>query len=266
MFNTNNPDNITINNSIKKTFSFRIYAGLNDFLPIGIRQKTFTLAFKTPITVREVIESIGIPLSEVVLVLVNSEPADFTIRLQENDLISLYPAFENFDISAITTTKQGTLHYPRFILDAHLGKLAKYLRMLGFDTLYRNDYDDQHIINIAKEEERIILTRDKLLLKSKEVHYGYFVRSIEKHEQLREIVNKFNLSDKFSSFTRCMTCNAELIKKMKSEIFDKIDPETASIFNVFFYCPNCEKVFWKGSHFERMEKLILNLVKSYKPL
>ena len=154
------------------------------------------------------------------------------------------------------------MNVPRFILDTHLGKLAKYLRMLGFDTLYQNDYDDDQIIRIAHEEDRIILTRDKLLLKSKYALGGYFVRSVEKHEQLMEIVQKFGLKKMFHSFSRCMTCNDELIAVRKEEIIDKIDADTAQIFDEFFYCRNCDKVFWKGSHFERMEKFILLLVNS----
>jgi uncharacterized protein len=253
-------EKIDTDRALKKTFRFRIYAGLNDFLPVDLRQRTIILAYKTPITVGEVAESMGIPLSEVKLILVNSEPSKFSQRLKENDFISLYPAIENLDISLLTDKELESASRPRFILDAHLGKLAKYLRMLGFDTLYRNDFEDNRIISIAKQEDRFILTQDKLLLRSKEVINGYYVRSIEKHKQIREIVQKFGLNTMFRSFTRCMSCNAELVKKEKAEIINKIDDETAQVFNDFFYCPNCDKVFWKGSHFERMEKLILSLL------
>lgn len=252
---------LTSENPIKKTFHFRIYAGLNDFLPANLRQRTFTLAFKTPITVSEVIESIGIPLSEVALVLVNSEPADFSSQLQEYDFLSIYPAFETLNISEISKIKQVIIKNPRFILDAHLGKLAKYLRMLGFDTLYHNDFGDNEIIEIAAKDNRIILSRDKLLLKSKSTSPGYYVRATEKHEQLKEIVMKFNLYDQFKSFTRCMTCNTELVPRSREEVTGMVNEDTLQIFNEFFYCPVCDKVFWKGSHFERMENLILNISK-----
>jgi uncharacterized protein with PIN domain len=172
----------------------------------------------------------------------------------------VFPVFESFDISGVSKIRRRPLRDSRFILDAHLGKLAKYLRMLGFDTLYQNDFGDQEIIDIAQDENRIILTRDKLLLRSKRVDHGYYVRETEKHAQLIEIVKKFDLYSQFRSFTRCMTCNAKLVKKDKSEIKDKIDSDTARIFNEFFHCPACDKVFWKGSHFERMEKLILSLL------
>jgi uncharacterized protein with PIN domain len=246
--------------TITKQFTFRFYAELNDFLPAEKRGKSFIYELKTPVTAREAIESLGIPLSEVDLILINSKPTELNHSLHEKDYVSVYPVFESFDISDVSKIRRRPLRDTRFILDAHLGKLAKYLRMLGFDTLYQNDFGDQEIIDIAYEENRIILTRDKLLLRSKKVDHGYYVRETEKHAQLIEIVKKFDLYSQFRSFTRCMTCNAELVRKDKREIEDKIDADTARIFKEFFYCPSCDKVFWKGSHFERMERLILSLL------
>lgn len=246
--------------SVTKNVTFRFYAELNDFLPEERRQRSFPLALKTPVTVEEALISLGIPLAEVDLVLVNSQPAALRQRLQEADEVSVYPVFESLDISSLTTSQKAPLRQTRFILDAHLGKLAKYLRMLGFDTLYRNDFGDEEIIDIAAAESRIILTRDKLLLTSPRVSHGYYVRATEKHEQLIEVVKKFDLYSQFRSFTRCMTCNADLEPKTKEEIESKINPETARVFHEFYYCPTCDKVFWKGSHFERMERLILSLI------
>jgi uncharacterized protein len=245
---------------MKKSFTFRFYAELNDFLPEHHKQKAFVYNFKTPVTVGETIESFGVPLSEIDLILINGHAVQLNAKLKEGDYISVYPVFESMDISPVTKVHKKPLRHTMFILDAHLGKLAKYLRMLGFDTLYRNDFKDEEIIDIAKKEERIILTRDKLLLKSKDVSHGYYVRAVDKHEQLQEVVHKFDLSHQLKSFTRCMTCNAGLIPKTKNEIIDKINRETAQVFNEFFYCPDCDKVFWKGSHFERMEKYIRNLI------
>lgn len=247
--------------SLLKAISFRCYSELNDFLPAERKQKSFTLCLKTPVTVGEVIAYLGIPFSEVDLVLVNSYSAASNQRLYENDRVSLFPTFESFDISSLKASRQKPLRETRFILDAHLGKLAKYLRMLGFDTLYRNDYGDEEIIEIAFRENRIILTRDKQLLGSARVIRGYFVRSTEKHAQLKEVVNKFDLYSQFLSFTRCMTCNTRLVPVSSNEIKNKINADTARIFNQFFYCDSCDKVYWKGSHFERMEKLILSLIR-----
>ena len=248
------------NNSLLKTILIRCYAELNDFLPPDRRQKNFPLSLKMPVTVAEALQSIGIPLAEIDLVLVNSEPAPLNRRLMDGDQVSAYPTFESFDISQLKDKLSPPLRHTQFILDAHLGKLAKYLRMLGFDTLYRNDFGDEEIIDMAADENRIILTRDKLLLKSPKVSHGYYVRAIEKHEQLNEVVKKFDLVSQFKTFTRCMTCNSILLPKKKEEIREKIDEDTARVFNEFFFCPDCDKVFWKGSHFERMEKLILSLL------
>jgi uncharacterized protein len=246
---------------MKKAINFRLYAELNDFLPEALRQQEFVHHLKTPVSAGEAIESLGVPLSEVDLILVNSKPALPEQLLHENDFVSVYPVFESLDISPVKHHKQKPLRNTRFIADAHLGKLARYLRMLGFDTIYRNDIGDREIIDLAAKENRIILTRDKPLLKSKDIDHGYYVRAIEKHEQLNEVVRKFDLSSQFRSFTRCMTCNSELLSKERHEIIIKVDAETAGIFNEFFYCPVCDKVFWKGSHFERMEKLILSIIR-----
>lgn len=250
------------NNTLLKHITFRCYAELNDFLPDQHRQKPFVLSLKTPLTLGEAIESLGIPLSEVDLILVNGQPASRNRRLYENDYVSLYPIFETLDISTLKDKRSPPLRVTRFILDAHLGKLAKYLRMLGFDTIYRNDLDDDEIIEIAVRESRIILTRDKLLLRSKRITHGYYVRTTDKHEQLREVVQKFDLYSQFRSFTRCMTCNAELVPKKKEEIKHLIPPETLQSFDKFYFCPSCRKVYWKGSHFERMENYIRDLTYS----
>ena len=181
--------------------------------------------------------------------------------LKGNDRISVYPKFESMDISAETRLRNKPLRETKFILDCHLGKLNKYLRMLGFDCFYKNHMDDEAIIELAEREKRIILTRDKLLLKSSRITHGYYVRAVEKHEQLKEVVQKFDLYSQFKSFTRCMTCNENLQSVEKSRIYDKIYPEIAQIFDEFYLCQNCDKVYWKGSHFKRMESFIKNLVK-----
>lgn len=247
------------NNSLLKNIYFRCYAELNDFLPERHKYRQFQYGLKTPITVREAIESLGIPFSEIDLILVNGQTVSPGHQLGENDYISVYPTFETLDISSLKVSHKPPLRITRFILDAHLGKLAKYLRMLGFDTLFRNDFEDSEIIDISVREKRIILTRDKHLLNAKKISHGYYVRSTEKHAQLREVVQKFDLYSQFKSFSRCMSCNTELTPKKKSEISDKVPTDVIQNFEEFYYCPSCKKVFWKGSHFKRMESYIHQL-------
>ena len=245
--------------NLLKNISVRCYAELNDFLPQEYQQKQFTLPVKTPVTLGEAIESLLIPLSEVDLVLVNGQPVSLNQRIFENDSVSVFPTFETLDISELKGDFTPALRVTRFILDAHLGKLAKYLRMLGFDTLYQNDYGDEEIIEQAVKEKRIILTRDKLLLQSKRVTHGYYIRATEKHEQLREVVQKFDLYSQFKSFTRCMSCNEELVQKSRDEVALLIQEDILQHFTEFYYCPACRKVYWKGSHFKRMESFIRDL-------
>ena len=246
-------------NNLLKNITFRCYAELNDFLPLDYRQKQFIHPLKTPVTLGEAIESLGIPFSEVDLVLVNSQPASMNVRLYENDYVSLFPTFETLDISELKGVHTPALRVTCFILDTHLGKLAKYLRMLGFDTKYRNDFEDDEIIELALREKRIILTRDKLVLSSGRVTHGYYIRSTDKHKQLIEVVRKFDLYSQFKSFTRCMTCNAELVLKNREEIGHLVQHDILQLYDEFFLCPSCNKVYWKGSHFKKMETYIRDL-------
>jgi uncharacterized protein with PIN domain len=246
--------------SALKTITVRCFAELNDFLPPGKKQTPFALTLKEPVTVGEVAEILGIPLSEVDLVTANGTPVGRSYRPLEGDFLAIYPVFENFDISALQTAHKEPLRISRFILDAHLGKLARYLRMLGFDSLYRNDYSDLEIIETARDQKRIILTRDKLLLQSPRMDHGYYVRSVEKHAQLTEVVKKFDLFSQFRSFTRCMTCNSELLPASKEMIRDRLDPGIYRCFDTFYHCPSCDKFFWRGSHFNRMERLIRDII------
>jgi hypothetical protein len=163
---------LTQRNELFKPITFRCYAGLNDFLPGELRQKRFIYPLKTPLTLGEAIASLRIPLSEVDLALVNGRVRSLSETLHEDDSVTLYPTFEHLDISGLKGTRRPELPATRFVLDAHLGKLARYLRMLGFDCRYRTDFDDEELIEIAAREERILLTRDKLLLKSRRLTHG----------------------------------------------------------------------------------------------
>ncbi len=140
----------------------------------------------------------------------------------------------------------------RFILDVHLGKLARLLRMTGFDTLYRNDLDDPEIIRIAEDEDRIILTRDRGILKNKRVKHGHFVESTNPKEQLREVIDAFALKNNIHFLSRCIACNGTIEEVSKEEVQEELKPGTNQYFNEFFRCRDCGKIYWEGSHFDRM--------------
>jgi uncharacterized protein with PIN domain/sulfur carrier protein ThiS len=219
----------------------------------------FSLSFNPSVTVKHLTESLGVPHTEVDLILVNGEPAGFDYQVKDGDRISVYPVFEALNIASIGHLHPQPLRDPRFVLDTHLGRLAVYLRMLGFNTLYRNDYSDQLLAGISVNEGRILLTRDRGLLKRKEITRGYCVRSIEPMEQIREILDRFDLMGMFHPLNRCLCCNGLLIKVAKTEIISSLQPKTSQFFDDFTRCETCGQVYWKGSHYARMLKIIHDL-------
>ena len=239
-----------------KSATFRFYEELNDFLPSGKRKKEFEYSFSGSPTVKDAIEAIGVPHIEVDLILVNGKSVSFSYHLSEEDNLSVYPVFESLDISPVNRLRKHPLRVTRFILDVHLGKLAKYLRMTGFDTLYEKDYSDAEIVKISLNEKRIILTRDIGILKHKKITHGYWIRSQDPLEQFREVVRRFDLIDNFSPFHRCMTCNGLIREVPKEHIIKDLQPNTRQFYNVFYRCTECDNIYWKGSHYDRMVQFI----------
>ena len=191
----------------------------------------------------------------------NSKSVAFNYLLRNNDRISVYPVFETLNIAPVTHLRAKPLRKTRFILDVHLGKLAKYLRLLGFDTLYRNDYDDPEIIKIALAEHRIILTRDIGILKVKVVTHGYFIRSQKPRLQLTEVLKHFDLQGEIKPFSRCVKCNGRLSQVDKKSILNQLEPLTKKYYTTFFRCTVCHQIFWEGSHFARVKKFVDSYMK-----
>lgn len=239
--------------------SIRFYEELNDFLS-NERQKTpFEVEFGNAGSIKDLIESIGIPHPEVDLILVNGESVDFDYLIHDGDRISVYPQFESMDISPVLRLRPSPLRITRFVLDTHLGRLAAYLRMLGFDTLYRNDYSDPTLVEISVNENRILLTCDKGLLMRKQVSRGYYVRERQPKLQLLEVLSRFDLYRAQQPFTRCMHCNGEIQPVEKKAIESRLMPRTRAHYHQFWQCPDCKKIYWKGSHYRRMQQLVSDL-------
>lgn len=240
----------------------RFYEELNDFLPPERRKLEFEHAYNQAGSVKDLIESLGVPHTEVDLVLVNGQSVGFDNLVQDGDRISVYPVFEALDISPVTHLRPTPLRDPRFVLDTHLGRLAAYLRMLGFNTLYRNDYDDPTLAAISVDEHRILLTRDRKLLMRKQITHGYYVRERQPQKQLLEVIKRFDLFGQMQPFTRCMHCNGNIQPVDKKEILDTLQPRTREYYDEFWRCTDCGKVYWKGSHYRRMSKLVKNVTVS----
>jgi len=236
--------------------TFRFYAELNDFLPKNRRFSAFTAAFELPASVKHMIEALGVPHAEVDLILVNGEPVDFSYIVEDGDRISVYPVFESLDITPVARLRPEPLRSPRFVLDAHLGRLAVYLRMLGFDTLYRNNYDDLELAVVSSQENRILLTRDLGLLKRSLVSRGYYVRAQDPRQQAREVVRRFDLRRAFKPFSRCLRCNDLLEPVPEEDVAEQLLPGTQQHYHEFFRCRSCGQAYWKGAHYQRLVRLI----------
>ena len=244
---------------------FRFYEELNDFLAPALRKCEFPYAFTGTPSVKDAIEAIGVPHTEVDLVLVDGESVDFTRRLTGGERVAVYPVFERLDIAPVTRLRARPLRRTRFVLDVHLGKLARYLRLLGFDALYRTDYDDATIIRLSDDatiirlsldEQRIILTRDRGVLKHTAVTHGYWVRSTVPRQQLGEVVRVFDLGGNTRPFTRCMLCNGELQRVAKDVIADRLPLRVRMYFDEFAQCQECAHVYWPGSHYQGMRQMV----------
>jgi uncharacterized protein len=234
----------------------RFYAVLNDFLPPERRGQATAFSFEVSGSVKDMIEALGVPHTEVDVILANGESVDFSYRVRDGDYISVYPAFESINTTSLKHLRPTPPSKKRFILDTHLGRLAAYLRMLGFDALYRNDYLDDQLAQISAEEARILLTRDQGLLKRNIVMYGYWVRTTLPREQVVEVVSYFDLVPLMVPFQRCVHCNNLLQPVSKDRILHRLLPETRQFHNEFYICPACDRIYWKGSHYRRMLNFI----------
>jgi hypothetical protein len=236
--------------------SFRFYAELNDFLPPARRGVTFPYPLEAPAAVKDLIEAAGVPHTEVDLILANGRSVGFDYPVQDGDRISVYPVFESLDITPILRVRPEPLRRTRFVLDTHLGKLAAYLRLMGFDALYRNDFSDEELADTAQSEHRIVLTKDRGLLKRSQVTHGYCVRATDPQQQLVEVFRRFDLHGAARPFTRCLRCNGLLHPVPKESVADLIPPGTAERYEAYAQCEACGQVYWPGSHHRRLQQLV----------
>lgn len=241
---------------------FCFLAELNYFLPPSKRQVSFTHFFKGRASIKDMIEALGVPHPEVDLITVNGKSVDFSYIVEDEDRINVYPISCSSEVAATRLVRPTNLTINRFVLDIHLGKLANFLRMLGFDTLYRNDYDDEDLAKISALEHRILLTRDKGLLMRSLVTYGYYVRQTDPEQQVVEVLRRFDLFREVTPLQRCIRCNGLLEPVAKESIIDQLPQNTRLSINEFHRCFSCGQIYWKGSHSERMQKFIEDVLSS----
>ncbi len=250
--------------------TIRFYEELNDFLPWEMKKKDMVVENTDRRSVKDLIESLGVPHVEVDLILVNGESVDFTYIIREGDRISVYPEFERLDISSVTRLRPAGLREPRFVLDVHLRKLARRLRMLGFDVDYQKHRDDPELAEISQREKRILLTRDRQLLMRRNVDRGFMVRNTDPEKQVIEVLERLDLWKKIEPFRRCTECNG-MVKPLPvgSDRFEKeksrIPAGVISWCDEYYICDWCGKIYWKGSHYEKMKAMIEKILQAAPP-
>jgi len=245
-----------------KTIHLHCYEELNEFLPLEKRKVTFAHSIPVQTSVKDLIESFNIPHTQVQMIIVNGEQRDFSYIVQDNDRISVYPFFHNFDIKSVSKIHHPLPEKMRFIVDQHLGSLARYLRMLGIDTEYNKNLSGHELVEKANHENRILITKDRSILKRNELKFGYFVYADDLDSQLEELVLQFKLKEHISLFSRCLECNSILHQIEKEKIGHRLPQKVKEQHNSFTLCDNCDKIYWKGTHYQRMKNKIENILEN----
>lgn len=236
------------------TAYFRFYEELNDFLPPEQRKLTLSYSFRGHPGIKDPIESLGVPHTEVELIIVDGESVGSDYQLRDGDRVAVYPMFESLDVSPLLRLRNAPLRRTAFVVDVNPGRLARNLRMCGFDTVYRNDYRDRDVAQIAVQERRIVLTRDRRLLHHKAIIHGYWVRATDPEKQLTEVLERLDLRNQLRPFRRCLDCNGAVESVDKDGVSDELKPLTRRYYDDFHRCRHCGKIYWEGSHYEHMTR------------
>lgn len=237
----------------------RAYAELNDFVAAPLRGHTVRRPFRPHQTVKDVLEAMGIPHTEVDLILVNGAAQGFDYRPRFGDRIAAYPVFEGLDIGPTARLRPVPLRDPRFVVDVNLGRLAWLLRLFGFDVWWSHDADDKTLADISGEQRRILLTRDRGLLKRRAVTHGLFVRPDDPEEQALAVIRRLDLRQRLAPLTRCVRCNGTLTAVAKDEVIDQLEPLTREHYDDFSRCTQCGRIYWPGSHHAKLVALVEEL-------
>lgn len=205
-------------------------------------------------SVKDLIESCGVPHTEVDRIFVDGKPVDFSYVLNENAAMEVHSV--NFTPRDIAGSRLQSRNIKRFVADGHLGTLARNLRLLGLDVFYINTVEDRQLLEVMQREDRALITRDRRLLMHSIVAHGYCPRSADGEEQTIEVLRRFNLENAIAPFTRCLDCNAPLETVEKKDVVERLEPLTKIYYQDFRRCPGCGKVFWGGSHFDKLRQRV----------
>jgi len=210
-------------------------------------------------SIKDIIESKGVPHTEAGRIIVNGKDVDFHYIPEGPQTIGVVHAIPPFDVTAPTVLRPSPFPEIRFIVDVNVGKLAQLLRIIGINTLYSNSYSDREVADLAETDKRIVLTKDRGLLKRTKVVFGRHIRSINPYDQLTEVIGFYGLKGPFTLFAICLQCNVPLCHVEKQQILHRLRPKTKKYYSLFFSCPKCEKIYWKGTHHDHIAKRLISL-------
>lgn len=228
-----------------KLVQIRFHPAFNPLLPRLKREVWFSIPVEENQTIKHVVESLGVPHTEIGQIRVDGKPAGLDTRVLNGDRLEVDPV-----LSSPSPVLAG------FVLDTHLGRLAAYLRMLGFDSIYHTQADDADLARISSQEGRILLTRDRGLLKRSQVTQGFLVIDDDPHRQIVAVLRRYSLSSLIRPFERCMRCNGVLVPVEKHQVEHLLPDQTRRWYDEFHRCPDCGGIYWKGAHYHRMKALI----------
>jgi uncharacterized protein len=240
------------------TVNVRVYAELNGFLPPKQRQAQFVRQIRFPTSVKDLLEGAGVPHTEIALILVDGESQSFEYLVEHDCRVAAYPRFQTVNSTETRVLQPEVSGVPGFIVDVHRGRLARYLRLLGFDSLYDMAAEDDSLVDRSRDGGRILLTRDRELLMRRDVSRGYYVRAEDPRRQLGEVIHRFDLAPAARPFTRCMKCNGPLSRVEKARVEERLEPGTRRHFDRFWQCVECGNIYWRGSHYERLLREVTN--------
>jgi uncharacterized protein with PIN domain len=196
-------------------------------------------------TLGHVVQSAGVPLVEVGLLRADGVPLDPGRPAPRGVTVELAPR---------RRPQPAPADPPRFLLDVHLGSLARRMRLLGLDVAYRNDAADDELLAWSLDQRRVLLTRDHGLLRRRAVRWAGYVRGQRTDEQLADVLDRF--APPLRPWSRCLACNGELVPVEVTEVADRLQPGTLRSYVEFSRCTGCARVFWRGAHAGRLEKVI----------
>ncbi len=241
------------------TVEMRFYEELNDFLPAERRKQSFVVDIGEPRSVKDLIEAQQVPHTEVDLILVDGHSVGFDHLVRGGERVAVYPTFESLDVRRVSRLGRPPLRHLRFLADVHLGTLARRLRLLGFDCLYEPPWDDAVLAERSAREQRVLLTRDRRLLMRAVVSHGVYLHSDQPEEQLRELVRRLDLAQDIRPMSRCCECNGVVQRVEPETVRHLIPPRTWAYTQVYYRCESCGKLFWKGTHWPRLERIVRSI-------